>query len=87
MLPFIVAHIRFPVPAATCDSGGRRFRPRERRARRTRTCRDSAPASSMRPPNCWNRCSTQNPEGGVPFEQVVVDCGFTVDQIRGHKGD
>jgi hypothetical protein len=26
----------------------------------------------------------QNPEGGIPFEQVVADCGFTMDQIRGH---
>ena len=29
----------------------------------------------------------QNPEGGVPFEQVVADCGFTMDQIRDYKGD
>jgi len=29
----------------------------------------------------------QNPEGGVPFEQVVGDLGFTMDQVRGHKGD
>jgi hypothetical protein len=27
----------------------------------------------------------QNPEGGIPFEQVVADCGFTMDQIRDHK--
>ncbi len=25
----------------------------------------------------------QNPEGGVSFEQVVADLGFTMDQIRG----
>lgn len=24
---------------------------------------------------------------GIPFEQVVADLGFTVDQVRGHKGD
>jgi len=24
----------------------------------------------------------QNPEGGIPFEQVVAECGFTMDQIR-----
>jgi len=29
----------------------------------------------------------QNPDGGVPFEQVVADLGFTLDQVRGHKGD
>jgi hypothetical protein len=29
----------------------------------------------------------QNPEGGVPFEQVVGDLGFTMDQVRGHQGD
>jgi hypothetical protein len=29
----------------------------------------------------------QNPEGGVPFEQVVADLGFTMDQVRGPKGD
>ncbi|MGA2153460.1 MAG: hypothetical protein ABSH37_03530 [Bryobacteraceae bacterium] len=29
----------------------------------------------------------QNPEGGVPFEQVVADLGFTMDQVRGRKGD
>jgi hypothetical protein len=27
----------------------------------------------------------QNPEGGVSFEQVVAECGFTMDQIRDHK--
>ncbi|HUE20766.1 MAG TPA: hypothetical protein VMQ86_03745 [Bryobacteraceae bacterium] len=29
----------------------------------------------------------QNPEGGVAFEQVVTDLGFTMDQIRGDRGD
>ena len=29
----------------------------------------------------------QNPEGGIPFEQVVEECGFTMDQIRGSKSD
>jgi hypothetical protein len=24
----------------------------------------------------------RNPEGGVPFDQVVADLGFTVDQVR-----
>ena len=24
---------------------------------------------------------------GIPFEQMVADLGFTVDQVRGHKGD
>jgi hypothetical protein len=23
---------------------------------------------------------------GIPFEQVVAECGFTMDQIRNHKG-
>jgi hypothetical protein len=27
----------------------------------------------------------KNPEGGIPFEQVVAECGFTTDEIR--KGD
>lgn len=29
----------------------------------------------------------QNPEGGVPFEQVVAELGFTMDQIRDRKGE
>jgi hypothetical protein len=29
----------------------------------------------------------QNPEGGFPFEQVVAECGFTMDQIRNDKGE
>jgi hypothetical protein len=28
----------------------------------------------------------QNPEGGMPFEQVVAECGFTLDQVR-HQQD
>jgi hypothetical protein len=24
---------------------------------------------------------------GIPFEQVVADCGFTMDQIRNHRLD
>jgi len=28
----------------------------------------------------------QNTEGGVSFEQVVADLGFTMDQIRGNQG-
>lgn len=29
----------------------------------------------------------QNPEGGIPFEQVVAECGFTMDQIRQVQGE
>ena len=29
----------------------------------------------------------QNPQGGVSFEQVVAECGFTMEQIRSYKGD
>src|SRR5450631_1302829 len=29
----------------------------------------------------------QNPEGGIPFEQVVADCGFTLDQLRQPQGE
>ena len=29
----------------------------------------------------------QNPGGGVTFEQVAADRGFTMDQIRGNEGD
>jgi hypothetical protein len=29
----------------------------------------------------------QNPEGGVPFEQVVAECGFTMEQIESYKRD
>ena len=29
----------------------------------------------------------QNPDGGVSFEQVVADCGFTLDQVRRHQGE
>jgi len=29
----------------------------------------------------------QNPEGGIPFEQVVAECGLTMDQIRHHQGE
>lgn len=28
----------------------------------------------------------QNPESGIPFEQVVAECGFTMDQIRNSQG-
>ena len=28
----------------------------------------------------------QNPEGGIPFEQVVAECGLTMDQVR-HQGE
>lgn len=26
-------------------------------------------------------------QGGVPFEQVVAECGFTMDEVRNHKGE
>jgi hypothetical protein len=29
----------------------------------------------------------RNPDGGVSFEQVVADLGFTMDQIRGSQAD
>src|SRR5260370_39513836 len=29
----------------------------------------------------------QTPEGGVPFEQGVAECGFTMDRIRKYKGE
>jgi len=29
----------------------------------------------------------QNPEGGIPFEDVVAECGFTMDQVRQHQGE
>jgi hypothetical protein len=28
----------------------------------------------------------QNPEGGISFEQVVAECGLTMDQVR-HQGE
>jgi len=29
----------------------------------------------------------QNPEGGIPFEEVVAECGFTMDQVCQHQGE
>ena len=29
----------------------------------------------------------RNPHGGVPFEQVVDECGFTMDEVRNYKGE
>ena len=29
----------------------------------------------------------QNPKGGIPFEEVVAECGFTMDQVRQHQGE
>ena len=29
----------------------------------------------------------QNPDGGISFEQVVADCGFTMDQVRQHRNE
>lgn len=28
-----------------------------------------------------------NPEGGVSFEQLVSECGFTMDEVLNAKGD
>ena len=28
-----------------------------------------------------------NPGGGIPFEDVVAECGLTMDQVRGHQGE
>jgi len=28
----------------------------------------------------------EHPEAGVSFEQFAADCGFTMDQVLGHKG-
>jgi hypothetical protein len=28
-----------------------------------------------------------NPGGGIPFEQVAAECGFTMDQVRNHTGE
>ncbi len=28
-----------------------------------------------------------NPEGGVSFEQMVAECGFTMDQVRHDQGE
>jgi hypothetical protein len=28
-----------------------------------------------------------SPESGIAFEQVVAECGFTMDQVRHHKGE
>lgn len=28
-----------------------------------------------------------SPEGGIPFEQVVAECGLTMDQVRHHRGE
>jgi hypothetical protein len=27
----------------------------------------------------------ENPEGGISFEQVVAECGFTMDRVRQHR--
>ena len=29
---------------------------------------------------------SQNPEPGVSFEQFAAECGFTMEQVLGHKG-
>lgn len=29
----------------------------------------------------------RNPDGGIPFEQVVAECGLTMDQVRGHQDE
>ena len=28
-----------------------------------------------------------NPEGGIPFEDLVAECGFTVDEIRNYRSE
>jgi len=29
----------------------------------------------------------KNPDGGISFEQIVNDLGFTLEQVRGRTGD
>jgi len=29
----------------------------------------------------------RNPQGGVPFEHVVAECGFTMDEVRNYKNE
>jgi hypothetical protein len=29
----------------------------------------------------------RNPESGIPFEQVVAECGLTMDQVRHHQAE
>ena len=29
----------------------------------------------------------QNPEGGIPFDQVVAECGLTMEQVRQHQDE
>jgi hypothetical protein len=29
----------------------------------------------------------QSPEGGIPFEQVVAECGLTMEQVRHQWGE
>jgi hypothetical protein len=29
----------------------------------------------------------QNPGGGIPFEQMAAELGFTMDQVRDYKGN
>jgi hypothetical protein len=29
----------------------------------------------------------QNPEGGIPFEQAVAECGFGMDQVVRHQDE
>jgi hypothetical protein len=29
----------------------------------------------------------QNPEGGISFENVVAECGFTMDQVSSHRDE
>jgi hypothetical protein len=28
-----------------------------------------------------------NPEGGIPFDKVVAECGFTMDEIRNYRSE
>jgi hypothetical protein len=29
----------------------------------------------------------QDPEGGIPFQPVVAECGLTMDQAHHHQGE
>lgn len=28
-----------------------------------------------------------NPDGGIPFEDAVAECGFTMEEIRNHRSE
>jgi hypothetical protein len=29
----------------------------------------------------------RNPDGGIPLEEMVAECGFTMDQVRHQQGE